>query len=191
VTFLTEMRDTMGLVMASMGIDPANHDFSEYEQAIERMQAAADAGQIRAFTGNEYVSDLAAGNIAAALAWSGDIIQLQFDNPDLQFVIPTEGATLWSDNMLIPAGARNKRNAEAFMDFVYRPEIAAQIAAWVNFISPVEGAQEAMEEIDPELAEDELIFPTAQTLENTFEFKVLDEEEEQQYQELFQAVIGA
>jgi spermidine/putrescine transport system substrate-binding protein len=191
VTFLTEMRDTMGLVMASMGIDPANHDFSEYEQAIERVQAAADAGQIRAFTGNEYVSDLAAGNIAAALAWSGDIIQLQFDNPDLQFVIPTEGATLWSDNMLIPAGARNKRNAEAFMDFVYRPEIAAQIAAWVNFISPVEGAQEAMEEIDPELAEDELIFPTAQTLENTFEFKVLDEEEEQQYQELFQAVIGA
>jgi spermidine/putrescine transport system substrate-binding protein len=181
----------MGLVMASMGINPADHEFSEYETAIERVREAARAGQIRAFTGNEYAADLAAGNIAACMAWSGDIIQLQFDNPDLQFVIPAEGATLWSDNMLIPAGARNKRNAEAFMDFVYRPEIAAQIAEWVNFITPIQGAQEAMEEIDPELAEDELIFPSEETLRQTFEFKVLDEEEERQYQDLFQEVIGA
>jgi spermidine/putrescine transport system substrate-binding protein len=191
VTFLTEMRDTMALALASIGADPADHTFSEYEQAIEKVREAADRGQIRAFTGNEYAADLAAGNIAACMAWSGDIIQLQFDNPDLEFVVPVEGANLWSDNMLIPAGAQNKRNAEALMDFVYRPEIAAQIAEWVNFISPVQGAQEAMEDIDPELAEDPLIFPDAEMLARTYEFKVLDEEEEQQYQELFQEVIGA
>jgi spermidine/putrescine transport system substrate-binding protein len=191
VTFLTEMRDTMGLVMASMGADPANHTFSEYEAAIEKLQDAVDSGQVRAFTGNEYANDLAAGNIAACVAWSGDIIQLQFDNPDLAFVIPRDGGVLWSDNMLIPMNAANKANAEAFMDFVYRPEVAAQIAAWVNFISPVEGAQEAMEEIDPELAEDELIFPTEATLANTFEFQVLEEDEEAEYQRLFQSVIGA
>jgi spermidine/putrescine transport system substrate-binding protein len=98
---------------------------------------------------------------------------------------------LWSDNMLIPANAQNKANAEAFMNFVYQPEIAAQIAAWVNYITPVEGAQEAIAEIDPELAENELIFPSAETLDNTFDFKVLDEEEERTYQELFQSVIGA
>jgi spermidine/putrescine transport system substrate-binding protein len=191
VTFLSEMRDTMGLVLASMDADPADHTFSEYEAAIEKLRDASESGQIRAFTGNEYANDLAAGNIAACTGWSGDIIQLQFDNPDLQFVIPREGGVLWSDNMLIPQGAANKANAEAFMDFVYRPEVAAQIAAWVNFISPVEGAQEAMEDIDPELAEDQLIFPDDETLANTFEFKVLDEEEEAEYQRLFQSVIGA
>lgn len=191
VTFLSEMRDTMGLVMSSMGSNPTEHEFSDYEAAIERLQEAVDSGQVRAFTGNEYANDLAAGNIAACTGWSGDIIQLQFDNPDLRFVIPREGGVLWSDNMLIPANAANKANAEAFMDFVYQPEVAAQIAAWVNYICPVQGAQEALAEIDPELAEDPLIFPSEETLANTFEFKVLEEEEEAEYQRLFQAVIGA
>ncbi len=93
--------------------------------------------------------------------------------------------------MLIPGEAANKANAEAFMDFVYQPEVAAQVAAWVNYISPVQGAQEAMQAIDPELAEDELIFPSEETLSNTFEFMVLDEETEAEYQRLFQSVIGA
>ena len=106
VTFLTEMRDTMALVLASIGADPADHTFAEYEEAIEKVRDAAERGQIRAFTGNEYAADLAAGNIAACMAWSGDIIQLQFDNPDLEFVVPAEGANLWSDNMVIPAGAQ-------------------------------------------------------------------------------------
>lgn len=191
VTFLSEMRDTMGLVMASMGSDPLNHEFSEYERAIERLQGAVDSGQIRQFTGNEYAEDLATGNLAAAIAWSGDVIQLQFDNPDLQFVVPAEGSLLWSDNMLVPANAAHQAEAEEFMNFVYQPEIAAQIAAYVNFITPVSGAQEAMEEIDPELASDELIFPSEETLANTFDFKQLSEDEEREYQDLFQGVIGA
>lgn len=191
VTMLTEMRDTMGLIMAAMGSDPADHTFTEYEEAIARLQQAVDEGQIRQFTGNDYTSDLAAGNIAAAIAWSGDVIQLQFDNPDLQFIVPDEGANLWSDNMLIPINAENKANAEALMDFVYQPDVAAEIAAWVNYITPVEGAQEAMADIDPELAEYELIFPPDELLANTFQFKVLGEDEERQYQDAFQAVIGA
>ena len=191
VTMLTEMRDTMGLIMAAMGSDPADHTFPEYEEAIARLQQAVDEGQIRQFTGNDYTSDLAAGNIAAAIAWSGDVIQLQFDNPDLQFIVPDEGANLWSDNMLIPNNAEHKANAEALMDFVYQPDVAAEIAAWVNFITPVEGAQEAMAEIDPDLAEYELIFPSEEVLANTFQFKQLDEDEERRYQDAFQAVIGA
>lgn len=191
VTMLSEMRDTMGLIMASMGLDPVNHEFADYRQAIDRLQEAVDSGQVRQFTGNEYTTDLAAGNIAAAVAWSGDIIQLQFDNPDLQFVVPDEGALLWSDNMLIPQNAEHKAAAETFMNFVYRPEIAAQVAAWVNYITPVQGAQEVMQEIDPELAEFELIFPPEDLLSNTFDFKILDEDEERRYQEAFQAVIGA
>ncbi|MGI8575505.1 MAG: extracellular solute-binding protein [Egibacteraceae bacterium] len=191
VTMLSEMRDTMGLIMASMGLDPVEHEFADYQKAIDRLQQAVDSGQIRQFTGNEYTTDLAAGNIAAAIAWSGDIIQLQFDNPDLQFIVPDEGSLLWSDNMLIPQNAAHKVAAETFMNFVYQPEIAAQIAAWVNYITPVGGAKEAMEQIDPELTEFELIFPPDELLQNTFDFKILSEDEERRYQEAFQSVIGA
>jgi spermidine/putrescine transport system substrate-binding protein len=191
VTMLSEMRDTMGLIMAAMDIDPVDHTFDEYQQAIDRLQQAVDDGHIRQFTGNDYATDLAAGNIAAAIAWSGDVIQLQFDNPDLQFVVPDEGASLWSDNMLVPNNAEHKANAEALMNYYYQPEVAAELAAWVNYITPVEGAKEAMQEIDPELVDYELIFPSDELLSNTFEFKPLDEEQERRYQDAFQAVIGA
>jgi spermidine/putrescine transport system substrate-binding protein len=191
VTMLTEMRDTMGLIMSAMDIDPADHTFGEYQQAIQKLKKAVDDGQIRQFTGNEYATDLAAGNIAACIAWSGDVIQLQFDNPDLQFVVPDQGASLWSDNMMVPINAEHKANAEALMDFVYQPDIAAQIAASVNFITPVEGAQEAMQDVDPELVEYELLFPSDELLANTWEFKALDEQEERRYQDAFQRVIGA
>ncbi len=106
-------------------------------------------------------------------------------------MVPDEGATLWSDNMLIPANAQHVANAHAFMDFVYQPEVAAQIAAWVNYITPVDGVREAIAEIDEELADNELIFPGDEILANTFEFKQLSEEEEREYQDLFQGVIGA
>ncbi len=137
------------------------------------------------------MTDLSAGNIAAAAAWSGDVIQLQLEDDNIQFAVPDEGALLWSDNMLVPANAANQAAAEALMNFVYQPEIAAQIAAWVNYITPVTGAQEAMLEIDESLAESELIFPSEESLSNTFDFKQLDEDEEEEYQNLFQGVIGA
>ncbi|MEY3019960.1 MAG: hypothetical protein RLZZ272_944 [Actinomycetota bacterium] len=189
VAFLSEMRDTTGLVMASMGVDPESHDFADFEAAVAKLADASASGQIRRFTGNDYSGDLVSGDLVAGVAWSGDIIQLQLENPDLEFVMPSDGGYLWSDNLMIPKGAANKEGAEAMMDFVYRPEIAAQIAAYVNYITPVLGAQEAIAEIDPELAENELIFPSAATLSNTFEYLVLDEDEERARQDLFQTLI--
>ena len=108
------------------------------------------AGQIRAFTGNEYIQDLAAGNIVACEAWSGDVIQAQFDNPDIKFVAPEEGLMLWSDNMLVPNLAQHQANAETWMNYYYQPDVAAKLAAWVNYICPVQGAQQEMEKIDPD-----------------------------------------
>lgn len=199
VTMLTEMRDTLGLVMLGMDIDPADPSLSDAEAATDKIREYVDNGHIRRFTGNDYGDDLANGNVAAAFAWSGDIIQLQIDNPDLRFVIPDEGLMLWSDNMLIPAGAANKEAAELYMNSVYDPRVAAKIESWVNFICPVKGAQQAMRdlgaEIDDEdlvaLADDPLIFPDDATLSKTHIFKNLDEEEERQFNDLFQAVIGA
>jgi spermidine/putrescine transport system substrate-binding protein len=199
VTMLTEMRDTLGLVMLGLDIDPATATVDDARAATERMQTAVDDGQIRRFTGNDYGDDLASGNVWAAFAWSGDVIQLQLDNPNLRFLVPAEGLMLWSDNMIIPKGAENKASAEALMDYVYEPVVAAKIASWVNFVSPVVGAQQAIRDLGAEigdddlaaLADDPLIFPDEATLANSHIFKQLDEEEERQFNELFEAVIGA
>ncbi|MFP5218858.1 MAG: PotD/PotF family extracellular solute-binding protein [Actinomycetes bacterium] len=191
VTMLTEMRDTMGLVLLSMGKDPADHTMADFEAAIAKLQKAVDDGVVRQFTGNEYAADLASGNVAAAIAWSGDVIQLQADDPDMMFLVPEQGGMLWSDNLMVPKGAANKSGAEKVIDFYYQPDVAAEVAAWVNYVTPVEGAQEAMEEIDEELAADPLIFPDEEMTSRLHPFMDLDEEQERQYQDMFQKVIGA
>jgi spermidine/putrescine transport system substrate-binding protein len=190
VTMLTEMRDTLGLVMAGMGIDPANCTVDDARKAVEKIQPFVDNGHIRAFTGNEYGDDLARGDVWAAFAWSGDVIQLQADNPDLQLLLPEEGFMLWSDNMLIPRKAAHKVEAEKFMNYVYDPVHQAQIEAYVNYVAPVEGTKEAIVDIDPALAENPLIFPDEATLAKAHIFKPLPEDEDRQFNELFQALIG-
>ncbi|MCH7872964.1 MAG: spermidine/putrescine ABC transporter substrate-binding protein [Planctomycetes bacterium] len=199
VTMLTEMRDTLGLVMLGLGIDPATATVADAKAATDRIQKAVDEDQIRRFTGNDYGDDLANGNVWVAFAWSGDVIQLQIDNPNLRFLIPDEGLMLWSDNMMIPKGATNKTNAETFMNYVYEPRVAAKIESWVNFICPVAGAQQAMRDLGDEMgdeelaaiADDPLIFPDDEMLAKTHIFKQLDEDEERQFNEMFEAVIGA
>ena len=191
VTLLSEMHDTMLFMLLLEGADPEKFTNAEFDKAIERLKKATDAGQIRSFTGNEYAQDLAKGNIVACEAWSGDIIQLQFDNPDIKFVAPEEGLALWSDNMLVPNKADHKANAEKLMNYYYEPEVAATLAAWVNYICPVEGAKQAMEKIDDTLVDNELIFPSTETLAKAKDFMGLDEKTEQRYQKQFATVIGA
>jgi spermidine/putrescine transport system substrate-binding protein len=191
VSLLSEMHDTMLFMLLLEGSDPEDFTDEEFGKAIDRLKQATDAGQIRAFTGNEYAQDLVKGNVVACEAWSGDVIQLQFDNPDIKFVAPEEGLALWSDNMLVPNKAAHKGNAEDLMNFYYDPENAATLAAWVNYICPVEGAKQAMEKIDSSLVDNELIFPSEETLAKAKDFMGLDQKQEQDYQKQFAAVIGA
>jgi spermidine/putrescine transport system substrate-binding protein len=191
VSLLSEMHDTMLFMLLLEGADPEDFTADEFGSAIERLKKASDAGQIRAFTGNEYAQDLVKGNIVACEAWSGDIIQLQFDNPNIKFVAPEEGLALWSDNMLVPNKADHKANAEKLMNYYYEPEVAATVAAWVNYICPVEGAKQAMEKIDSTLVENKLIFPDASTLSDAKDFMGLDQKTEQSYQKQFATVTGA
>jgi spermidine/putrescine transport system substrate-binding protein len=191
VTCLSEMRDTMGLMMLSDGADPANFTEEQFDKSLNKLQAAVDSGQIRRFTGNDYAQELAKGDIAACVAWSGDVIQLNFEDEKVQFVTPDSGVMLWSDNMQVPNQAAHQENAEAFMNYYYEPSVAAELAAWVNYICPVKGAQEEMEKIDPELAANPLIFPTQDTLSSAKVFMALNEAEERIYEGKFQQVIGA
>ena len=193
VTMLSEMRDTLGLTMLGMGLDPAAATVADAEAAVAKIKEHIDNGHIRRFTGNDYGTELTTGDAWVAYAWSGDVIQLQLDNPDLEWLFPEEGFMLWSDNMLIPKGAQNKATAEAYMDFVYRPEIQAQIEAFVWFIPPVKHdlVKEEItkiEETPGELSENPLIFPTEEDLANAHIFKPLAEDEEAQMIELFESV---
>ena len=140
------------------------------------IQKAKDAGQLKGFTGNDYTDGLTKGDIAACAAWTGDVGQLQFENDKVQYALPEAGFTLWSDNFVIPALAQHKKNAEALINHYYDPAVMAQVEAWVNYISPVQGAKEAMEKIDPELVDNPLIFPTDEFLSQAFAFMSLDDE---------------
>ncbi len=155
VTMLEEMRDSVALVMKGEGVDPDEASDEDWEKAIEKIDAAADSGQIRSFTGNNYTEDLTAGNIVAAIGWSGDASIIE--NENAEWIMPAEGCVLWSDNMVIPVGAPNTAAALGWMEFVYEPEVAADLAEYITYIPPVEGVKEL---VSPELAKDPLVFPT-------------------------------
>ncbi|THV16031.1 spermidine/putrescine ABC transporter substrate-binding protein [Nocardioides caeni] len=188
VSLLTEMRDTMGLIMLSQGADPADFDEDDWDNALDRLRKARNDGQIRAFTGNEYIQDLAAGNVLACEAWSGDVAAAEDEN--LVFVAPEEGQMIWSDNMLIPNLAEHQANAEEWINYYYDPEVAAKLAAYVWYICPVKGAQEAMEKVDPSLVENPLIFPTTESLATTHSFMALEEFQIRAYEGDFADVTG-
>ena len=188
VSLLTEMRDTMGLIMLSNGADPANFTDGDWGTALETLDKARTDGQIRAFTGNEYINDLAAGNIAACVAWSGDVAAAEDEN--LVFLPPEEGMMIWADNMLVPTQADHKANAEKWIDYYYDPEIAARLAAYVWYVCPVEGARDEMEKIDPSLVDNPLIFPTADYLAKTHSFMALSDDVASTYEQDFASVSG-
>jgi spermidine/putrescine transport system substrate-binding protein len=164
VTMLDELRETPALVMLAEGVDPAEASADQWEAAIDKIKAAADSGQIRRFTGNDYTEDLTAGNIVAAIGWSGDASLIE--NPNAEWRMPTEGCVRWSENMVIPVGAPNTPAALAWMNFVYRPEVAVDITEWVEYISPVEGVKEIIEERGSDLAKSEIVFPTEEFTRN-------------------------
>ncbi len=185
VTLLTEMRDTIGLVLCEMGKDPASFTDADFDAAIAMVQKAKDAGQIKGFTGNEYTDGLTKGDIAACVAWTGDVVQLQFDNDKVQYVLPQAGFTLWSDNFVIPALAKHKKNAEALINYYYDPEVMAPVEAYVNYIPPVKGTKEALTKSDPDTADNPLIFPSEEVLSRSKVFRGLTAEEETKYARAF------
>ncbi len=189
VTLLTEMADTMSVVMLANGDDPAKVDDAAFDRALKRIQRAVDSGQVRQFTGNDYTGPLSRGDLAACISWSGDVVQLTADNPNLQWNLADSGGDIWTDNMLIPQGG-DAYTASTFMNFVYDPKIAAQLAAYINYVSPVKGAKEEARKLDPALADNPLIFPDEETLSKTviFDSEALNN---QDYLEKWQSLIGA
>ncbi|MER5744831.1 ABC transporter substrate-binding protein [Streptomyces sp. NPDC002225] len=191
VSFLSEMRDTIGMTLLDQGKDPASFTDADYDAAINRLQKGVDKKQIRRFTGNDYTADLDKGDIAACVAWAGDIIQLQAGNPDIKYAIPAAGYITSSDNMLVPAKARHKTNAEKLMDYYYEPPVAARLAAFINFVCPVDGVRDELARIDEKMAANTLILPDREMAARSHSFRSLSTKEETAYEEKFAKLIGA
>lgn len=194
VVVLSEYRDTVGLTMMAQGVDPSGTFTKvQFEQAADDISKRISDGNIRRVRGNSYLQDLQSGNAIAGIVWSGDIFVLRAEtgNENWEFAIPESGGTLWSDNMMVPITSRHRRNAEMLMNYYYDPAVAAQVAAWVNYICPVQGAQAEMEKIDPELAKSQYIFPTADFVaKNARGFRALSAAEEATYDAVWAKVVG-
>jgi spermidine/putrescine transport system substrate-binding protein len=192
IVVLSELRDTIGIIMQYQGVDPSG-DFTEdqYMNAIDFLKGKVADGFIRKVRGNSYSEDLVNGDAVAVIGWSGDLFILKSENDGkFDFAIPESGGTLWSDNMLVPSTSTHKKNAELLMNHYYDPAVAAEVAAYVNYICPVEAAQPELEKIDPDLAASPFIFPDEATLAKVKVFRSLTADESTKYQAAFDEAVG-
>jgi spermidine/putrescine transport system substrate-binding protein len=190
VDVLNEVREAVPLTMKCEGKDPNKASEADWMKAIDKLKSAAESGQIRRFTGNDYARDLTSGDAVVVMGWSGDAVQLQEDNPNLEWRMPTEGCMLWSEDMVVPVGAPNPTAAEAWINFVYKPEVQANIAEYVNYVTPVEGVQPILAKRSPELGNNQLIFPSAKFTKNCSPTPTIEGEEEQNVIKAFDAVLN-
>jgi spermidine/putrescine transport system substrate-binding protein len=189
ISVLTELRDTVPLVMKSEGVDVEDATTEDWMAAIDKLQEAVDSGQIVDFTGNDYTADLARGDVAAVIGWSGDAVQLQADDPNIEFRMPEEGCIQWSDNMVIPVGAPNPTAAYEWIDYVYDPENQAQITDYNYYVSPVDGVKEILEEQGSDAAKSDLVFPSEDYVANCSSQPNPPAEDEEEIEKAFQQVI--
>ncbi|WP_335981510.1 polyamine ABC transporter substrate-binding protein [Streptomyces sp. CA2R106] len=191
VAMLSEMRDTIGMTLLDMGELPEKVTDDTFDAAVARIQKAVDSQQIRKFTGNDYTDGLSKGDIAACVAWAGDLVQLRIDDPDIEYVFPDSGFVSSTDNLLIPDKARHKANAERLIDYYYEPAVAAQVSAYINYVCPVAGVKPYLAKIDPKLASNPLIIPDAAMDARGHAFRSLSDAEDARYEDKFAKLIGA
>jgi spermidine/putrescine transport system substrate-binding protein len=192
---LDEMRDTIGLTMLYLGLDPSQPTRDACDQAIAKLQQAKADGIVRGLKGNSYAEDLKFGDSVLNMAWSGDMIQILVDTEgdttkDIQFNVADEGGMLWTDNSMIPKGAQHKGTAELLIDWYYIPENAAAVEDYVNYICPCKGADVVMKQLDPEVANNPLIFPPDSVTAKLKIFGALSEDDEAYFNQQFAKVLG-
>ena len=188
IVVLSEMRDTIGIILRSRGVDLQTVTEDQFMSAVEFLEQKISDGWIRGVKGNEYAEDLKSGDAIAVIGWSGDMFILKNDyEGKFDFALPESGGTISGDNLVIPytATAEAKASAEKLINWYYDPAIAAEVAAYVNYVTPVKGAQAEMEKINPELASNEFIFPTEKMMANLSVFRSLTPAEETSWSEAF------
>ena len=191
IEVLTELRDTVGVIMLAQGVDITKFTSDQYYNALDFLKKKIADGFIRQVKGNDYKEDLISGDAVAVIGWSGDAFQLSAENDGkFQFAIPESGGTISADNFIVPSTSTRVADTSKLINYYYEPEVAAKVAAYVNYITPVQGAQAAMEKIAPELVSNELIFPTAATQKLLHVFRNMTPAEETEFTDAFQKATG-
>ncbi|CCK27146.1 ABC transporter solute-binding protein [Streptomyces davaonensis JCM 4913] len=194
VTLLSGLDEAFALLMQGNGVDITRWTADDFHTVCEQVERRVDSGHIRRFTGNDYIKDLSSGDVLACQAYSGDVIQLQVDDPDIEFVVPEEGAELWSESLMVPNLARHKTSAERLIDYYYEPEVAADLAAWVNYVCPVPAAQDVLasskDKETASLAEDPLIFPDSAMRERLSTARDITSEERVDFGKRWNEIVG-
>lgn len=190
VSLLSDMQDGLGMIMSSQGGSVADPTMDAVQKAVDLVKEQKDKGQIRRFTGNDYADDLAAGNLIVAQAYSGDVVQLQADNPDLDFVIPESGGDWFIDTMTIPYTTQNQHAAEAWIDYVYDRANYAKLVAFTQYVPVLSDMTDELNKIDPKLAANPLISPPKESEDRLKTWAALTDEQTQQFNTAYAAVTG-
>ncbi|HOB48922.1 MAG TPA: spermidine/putrescine ABC transporter substrate-binding protein [Mycobacterium sp.] len=190
VSLLSDTQDGLGMFMLAQGNSPENPTLETVQKAVDVIREQKDKGQIRRFTGNDYADDLAAGNIVVAQAWSGDVVQLQKDNPDLKFVVPESGSTSFLDTMVIPYTTQNQKAAEEWINYIYDRDNYAKLIAATLFVPVLSDMTEALNRVNPELATNPLINPSPETLAKLKSWAPLTDQQTQEFNKAYAAVTG-
>ena len=190
VSLFADVQDALPMVMMSQGNTPEDPSLESVQKAVDVIQEQKDKGQIRRFTGNDYADDLAAGNIIVAQAYSGDVVQLQKDNPDLQFVVPEAGSNTFVDTMLIPYTTQNQKAAEAWIDYVYDRANYAKLVAFTRYVPVLSDMSDALNKIEPGLADNALINPPKATLDKLKAWAPLTDEQTVEFNKVYAALTG-
>ena len=190
VSLLSDVQDGLGMIMQSQGNSPENPTTEAVTKAVDLVREQKDKGQIRRFTGNDYADDLASGNIAVAQAYSGDVVQLQADNPDLQFIVPEAGGDWFIDTMVIPYTTQNQKAAEAWINYVYDRPNYAKLVAFTQFVPVLSDITEELAKVDAASAANPLINPSPEVQANLKSWAALTDEQTQEFNTLYAAVTG-
>jgi len=191
---LSEMRDTIGIMMMDAGVEIETATISQINTQFERLQGYLDDGKINGVNGNEYITDLASGTLSACIAWAGDAAQITQDNPDIRFVVPESGGTLSSDVFMIPISSDKPDQATEFINYFYDPAVSAKWVTEVQFISPVEGVAEELEKLGGDsaaLATNPLIVPDEAILDRLQIFGSLSVKDEEEFDSQSAKIVGA
>jgi spermidine/putrescine transport system substrate-binding protein len=190
ISMFADAQDGLGMIMLSQGNSPENPTTETVRKAVDLVKEQKDKGQVRKFTGNDYINDLAAGNIIVGQAYSGDIVQLQADDPDLQFVVPVTGGTIFIDTMVIPYTTKHQDWAEIWINYVYDRQNYARLIAHVKYVPVLSNILDDLNKIDPKLAANPLINPPQSVLDNVKSWPALSDQQTQEFNKMYAAVTG-
>ncbi len=202
VGMMADAQEIANFGMFALGIAPEKSTEADWKKAGEKLKAQRDAGIVRKYYDQNYIDAVSKGDVWLSMAWSGDVFQRQLAGEPVKFVVPEEGGTIWTDNMLIPKNAANPVDALMLMDYLYQPAVAAELDEFIQYVTPVPAVQDLLREKaktakgkDKKALEDmigsPLMFPTEADYAKLHNYTQLTTQQEQVFNPIFQSITQA